>query len=349
MQPFNLKSLRKLYRKIGVDFGSSRLRICTDQEGVVYDQPSCIAIETHTGRVVATGQDALDMSGRLDERISVEWPVRSGVLHDASIARVLLRQALAPLLRTALLYGPEMLVSVPGSSTAAQQQALVELMYALGARQVHTIAQPLAASIGAGVPIADPSGSFLLQLGEGVVETAVVSLGSMVACERSPYAGNFLTRHIRFVLNQELGLQLSEESISKLLREVASLQAGPAGQAGAARELLITGKDAATNRPREVVITAADVQPALQFVVELVEQVIKRCLEDIPAELTVDIIDKGLLLSGGLAQLHALDLHLISSLGMPVSVVDEPETAVIRGIQTALIHLDEFKQSVGYQ
>lgn len=333
---------KKLHRRIGIDFGSSRLRVCTDQDGVVFDQPSCIAIEDSNNRVIAIGDEALEIEGRMQQRLTVHWPVKKGVIYDQKIAQVLLRSAIAPLLRTALLYGPEIMISVPGSATPAQRQAATELIYSLGAREVYTIAQPLAASIGAGVPIADPSGSFVLQLGEGVVETAVVSLGSMVSCQRALYAGDFLKKHLQFVVATELGLQLSGSVVERLLHTTASLQ--PDNPV----EMLVTGKDVGTNSPREMHISSKALSPAVLYVVDEVEGAIKHALEDIPAELTVDIIDKGLLLTGGLARLDGLALYLIRKLGMPVSVVDEPDLAVIGGIQIALVHLNEFKQSLGY-
>ncbi|MEX0896192.1 MAG: rod shape-determining protein [Patescibacteria group bacterium] len=342
MQKPDFSFFKKLYRRIGIDFGSSRLRVCTDQDGVVFDQPSCIAIEDSNDRVIAIGDEALEIQGRMQQRLTVHWPIKKGVIYDQKIAQALLRRTITPLLRTALLYGPEIMVSVPGSASPAQRQATTELMYSLGAREVYTIAQPLAASIGAGVPIADPSGSFILQLGEGVVETAVVSLGSMVSCQRAMYAGDFLKQHMQFVVANELELQLSSSVIEKLLHTTASLQ--PDSRTDA----LVTGKEAGTHSPREIHISSTVLHPAVVYIVDEVEAAIKHTLEDIPAELTVDIIDKGLLLTGGLARLHGLDMFLIQKLGMPVSVVDEPELAVIDGIKIALVHLDEFKQSLGY-
>lgn len=331
----------KFFRKIGLDFGSSRVRVCSDVEGVLLDQPSCIAIDTSSNQVLAVGEEAVAMSGRVDPKISVSWPIRQGVLYDATTAGALLKVLLHPVLRSALLYGPVMMVSVPGSSTENQRDSMSKLLYDLGAREVYTIAQPLAASIGSGVPIADASGSFVLHLGEGVVEAAVISLGTMVECRSNWYGGAFLKLQIKIAVNRSRNLMISQSTSQKLLHKLATTKPDKGG------ELLVTGKDTANRSPTELKINAENIRIPVKEMVRQAEKSIQRLLSQIPPELTVDIIDKGLLLSGGLAQLNDLDSSLIQTLGMPVAVVDEPDLAVIHGIETALQHLDEFKESLG--
>lgn len=331
---------QKFFRKIGLDFGSSRIRVCSETEGILIDQPACIAVDSSSGQVIAVGKDAAAMSGRVDPKIIIHWPIRNGVLYDATTAGALLKVVLQPILRSALLYGPVMMVSVPGGSTENQRESMSSLLYELGAREVYTIAQPLAASIGAGVPIADSSGSFVLHLGEGVVEAAVISLGTMVECQSNWYGGAFLKQQIKLAVNTERKLQISQATAQLLLHSIATVKPDEGG------ELLITGKDAATRSPKEIKISAQTLQVPVASMVKRAERSIQQLLSQIPPELTVDIIDKGLLLSGGLAQLQSLDSYLIQTLGMPVAVIDEPDLAVIKGIETALQHLDEFKESL---
>lgn len=334
--------VKKMFQKVGIDYGSSRIRVCTDLDGLILDQPSCIAVDTHSKQVLAVGDEAATMSGRVDPRIVVQWPIKHGVLHDLTTAAALLKVLLQPVLRSSLLYGPAVMASVPGSSTEAQKESMSALLYEIGAREVYTIAQPLAASIGAGVPIADASGSFILHLGEGLVEAAVISLGTMVECESNIYAGSFLKQHIKLAMSNQRSLDISDAMVSVLMKKVAS------ARKDLVAEHLVTGKELATGNPTEVKVSTSELDAAVSTMVSRAERSIQKLLSQIPAELTVDVIDKGLLLSGGLARLNGLDRYLIQSLGMPVAVVDEPDLAVIHGIETALLHLEEFKESLGY-
>lgn len=333
---------QNIFQKVGIDFGSSRIRVCTDQQGLIVDQPACIAVDSSSNQVIAVGEEAATMRGRVDSRIEIHWPVKNGVLYDATTAGALLKVILQPIFRSALLYGPVVMISVPGSSTQAQKESMTGLLYELGAREVYTIAQPLAASIGAGVPIADASGSFILHLGESLVESAVISLGTMVGCQSNLYAGAFLKQNIKLAISNKKSLDISDTMAASIIKKVASVRREVSA------EQFVTGKELSTGNPQEVKVTKDDVSEAVQMMVSRTERTIQKLLSRIPAELTVDVIDKGLLLSGGLSQLNGLDNHLIQSLGMPVAVVDHPSTAVIEGIETALQHLDEFKESLGY-
>jgi rod shape-determining protein MreB and related proteins len=217
------------------------------------------------------------------------------------------------------------------------------LLYSLGAREAYTIAAPLAASIGAGVPIADASGSFLLHLGAGVVEGSVISLGSLVSHETSRYAGDYLTDRLRYQLKKTAGLVVSRTTAEMVKREIVSIHPQ------ATREKLVAGQDLQTGNPKEVMISAASLLPEMTVVIRRYEELLRQLLSNIPPELTVDVIDKGLLLSGGLAHIHGLEQHFIKTLGIATSVVEEPDLAVINGLGTALEHLDQFVDSLAYQ
>jgi rod shape-determining protein MreB len=332
----------KLFPKIGVDFGSSRIRVCTMDQEVAIDQPSCLAVNTKTKEVLAVGTEALNLQGRIQGLAEVFWPVRQGVVHDPSLALAFLKIVLQPVLRSSFLYTPIIMVSVPASSSQVDRENMTKLFYDLGAREVYTIAQPLAASIGAGVPIADSSGSFLLQMGGEIVEAGVTSLGSLVNHQSSEKGGKYLINQIILELQQTVGLEIGFSEAEKLLHTVASVI--PETN----RQILITGKETKQGNPMELKITAKMLHNVIQPQVEGYRTLLQRLLAKIQPELTIDVIDKGLLLSGGLSELHGLDRYLLQSLGMPVSVVDEPQFTCIRGIQTALNHLDEYTESLGY-
>ena len=336
------KIFSSVVRRIGIDLGSQTVRFWTDTDGIVLEQPCILAVERSTKKVLAVGDDALAMVGRVGEGVVLTRPVVAGRITDLKAAEVLLKAFLQQLVTRLALISPVMMVSVPAQSSTADRLVATRLLYNLGARQVFTISQPLAASIGAGVPIADASGCFLLHLGAGVVESVVVSLGSVVGRQASQYAGSYLERRLQYALKKEYSLSISTRIARKLLQELVTLNKQE-------RSIAITGKDLKTARPKEVMVENTVLQPEVFAVVERYEQLLKELLSDVQPELTVDVIDKGLLLSGGLATIDGFAEYLTNNMGIPVSVVDTPDQAVIAGIGTALEHLELFKESLAYQ
>jgi len=329
--------------RLGLDCGAHRTRLVTPERGIVLDEPSVLAIDIRTNKVLSTGAEAEKMTGRVGDGIGIHWPVAVGEVVDEAFARALLQMFFRQASLRWLFPSPSMMVTTAVNISPAARQSWIDILYALGAGTVNTIAEPLAASIGAGVPIADASGSFLVQLGYDRTEAVVVSLGSIVESVSLSLGGNTLLRWLELELETEKHFSISRERMGHILHHVVSLD--PDAQ----HTLLVTGKDASTKRPREVEITSALLRkPVLKFA-QRVEGAITELLSSIRPELTTDVIDKGFLLSGGLAQLSGLDTWLTERLGVPVSVVEQPAQAAIRGVQTTLENLDEFENSLAYQ
>jgi rod shape-determining protein MreB len=299
-------------------------------------------VEKPGNKVVATGDDALAMIGRVGENVEILQPIVEGRITDLEHSALLIRSFLQQIMKRAIFSSPIMMASVNAGSSMADRLVTTRLLYNLGARGAYTISQPLAASIGAGVPIADSSGCFLLQMGAGTVEAVVVSLGSVVEKQRTEYAGNYLERRLQYVLKNEYRLIIGKTTANELLSKLLTLQ-------NHEKTLAVTGKDLKTNRPTEVLVQNSIIQPEVIRVVTRYEELLKRLLSAVPPELTVDVIDKGLLLSGSLAQIDGLPDFLTLQMGVPVSVVDNPSQAAIDGIGTALEHIELFKQSLAYQ
>jgi rod shape-determining protein MreB and related proteins len=336
-----LSWLPKFTHLIGIDFGTQFTRIWSDSKGMVINEPTVIATDQNN-KVIAVGRDAAEMAGRVTKGITLHQPVQRGRLYDASIAKALLRVWLQEILGIQYLLSPVVMISVPVGATQAAQQAIVELMYDLGAREVFVIAQPLAAAIGAGVPIADASGTLLFQLGAGVVEAAMISLGSVVASQTSDRAGEYIDSRVQFAVKQRHGVIISQHTAEEL-KWSAPVTVGAEGQ------LLVMGQEAGSNAPIEVNVPIATFSLPVQEIAAQYLKLVQKLLSQVPPELTGDVLDKGMLLAGGLAQLPELDQWLTEELGIPVTVVEEPELAVIKGISTALEHRNEFKQSLGYR
>lgn len=331
-----------LVRRIGIDLGTQNIRIWTDRDGMALEQASILAIDQSSKKVLAAGDDALAMVGRVGSNVILVNPVVEGRITDLKAAEILIKTFLQQVIKKSPLYSPFMMMSVNAGSSPAEQLVASRLLYNLGAKEAYTISQPLAASIGAGVPIADASGCFILQMGAGAVEAVVVSLGSLVNSQSSNYAGHYLERRLQFVLKKEYGMTVSMTTVSELLQKLVTLQNRERTQA-------VTGKDIKTDRPKEVLVKSSIILPELQRVVGKYEDLLKKLLSGVQPELTVDVIDKGLLLSGGLSQIDGLPEYLTGQIGVPVSVVDNPSEAAISGIGTALENLELFKQSLAYQ
>ena len=336
------KFLPQMTPLLGIDLGTSRTRIWCQGKGVVIDQPTVIATDTRTQKVIAVGDDAAEMEGRVQSQIELHHPVKKGRIFDHSTVKAMLQIWLQQVLGFRYLFSPVVMVSVPAGCTQASRQAVIKIFYQLGAREVYTVAQPLAAAIGAGVPIADASGTLIFHLGAGVVEAGVISLGSLVHHQSSELAGNYFDELLQKKTLTKYRAKLSLETIRRLKHQLPLLN--PTNQS-----IVAVGQSIKGQAPREIEIKTSDLTAEATQVVEGYGQLVKTLLTKIYPELTADILDKGMLLSGELAQLIGLDNWLAEQLKVPTAVVENPGTVVIEGIKTALENLDDFKQSFDYQ
>lgn len=336
--------LPRLSPRLGLDLGTDRTRIWLQGQGVVVDQPSVLALNEKTGKVVAVGQDAAEMEGRVGTKnsdLQLHHPFVEAKIYDAETAQALLRVWLQKILGWRYLFSPVVMVSVAAASSQASRQAVTEVLHDLGAREVYTMAQPLAAAIGAGVPIADASGTLLCQLGAGVSEAALISLGSLVEFTSTNHAGAALDLKIQQTVQVQDQLKISLATARRLKEKMLLLN-------GSQQTTSVVGQRLADQRPQEVQLRAQDLSPAVTASASQIAELIESLLAATPPELTTDVLDKGVLLSGGLAQLRGLTNYLTAKLGFSVAVIEKPKQAVIQGLGVALDHLSEFKQSLGY-
>jgi rod shape-determining protein MreB len=339
----NWQFLSQLSRKIGIDLGTSYIRIWSDQDGVVVEEPSCLAIDTRLQKVIAVGKEAQEMVGRVHESIQVKYPIRAGQVTDPNLTEAMLRVFLQKIFQHSFFFRPSLMVSIPSGLTEPERLALTEMLFTLGVKEVNFIDQVLAAAIGAGVPIADASGSFLLQMGAGLTEAGIISLGSLVAVESFPKAGDFLDQEIQATLRQASSLQVGTKTAERVKNNLLTLVSGEK------REMVISGQDVIEVAPKEVSVSSEIFQPVLRSVLQKYLTLTKKLFEHIPPELTNDLVDKGILLSGGLSQIPGIESFFVSSLGIPASRIDEPAQAVVKGIAQVLQNLELFRESAGYR
>ena len=341
-------SFPQLTPLIGVDLGTSRTRIwCSgsgsgSSKGVVINEPTLIATDLYSKKVLAVGKDAADMEGRVGKQIKIHHPVKAGKIYDASVVKAMLQAWLQQILGWKYLFNPVFMVSVPSGSTQASRVAVIKLFYQLGAREVYTIAQPLAAAIGAGVPIADASGTLVFHLGAGVMEVGVISLGSLVQFKNSTVAGDYLDSKIKKFILDHYHLKIGDQTVAQLKHRLLLIE--PSKQT-----VVVVGQEMISHAPKEVEVSAEKLAVVANGIFKQQLALCQSLLAKTYPELTTDILDKGMLLSGGLSQLAGLSHWLTGQLRIPVAVVENPDLVVIEGIATALEHLDEFKQSLAYQ
>lgn len=338
----------QLSPKVALDFSAERLRIWADGQ-VMVDEPSLVAIEKRTQKIVGVGTLAAEMRERLSHKITVLAPYRQGTTAEMRAAEELLKFGLGKTLRGQF-FSPVIVAGLPRETDADTTDlspsvtGFAQLLYQLGAKEVIGVERPLAAAIGAGVPVADVSGGLIAVLDEGMSSVGVVALGSVV---ETVTLTDLTQQLVGAVIQQVLAtadLVISIETAEVLLQKIARV-----GSASKMQSLLVAGKAASDGAPKEVIIRAIDLTPALQPWAEGIAQLTMRLLRSTPAELTTDVVTKGLILTGSLANVRGLEDFLVKKLGIPVATAEDPELAVVRGLATITENLADYKQSLAYE
>ena len=323
-------------KRLGIDLGTARIRIAIPHEGIKIDQPSVVALDPREDAVIAAGDDAARMIGRTPETIQIVHPMREGVIDDYLIVEALLRYYISDLGGRLNLVRPEVMVATPAGVTNVEQRAVRDAAEQAGARRpAHLIANPLAAAIGAGLPMGDAQGSLVVDLGAGRSEAAVLSMYGVVVWESARVGGDVIRTAIADYVRRRHNLLIGDTTADDLKHAI-----GSAEPLERSLRTQVRGRDAATGMPRTVALTSNELTPSIQSVLETIIEVIRTTLERTPPELTADVIDRGLMLTGGGAMLHELDKYLSRQTGIPVHIADQPRTAVAMGAAFALENLD---------
>lgn len=359
-------------KRIGVDLGTVNSFVWLQGSGIVLEEPTVVAVALKDRRVVAVGTLAKNMLGRTPGTIIASKPLKYGVIADYAVTEALMRFFLQKVMGRGLLLKPEVMVSVPAGSTQVERRAVLEATLSAGARKAYLLDEPLAAIIGAGIPIAEASGNMVLNVGGGAAEAAVVSLGGVVASKSVRVGGNALDQAIQKYVKKQHGIMIGEmtaeaikiqigsafplssksKSISPSIASETSTLTGtsPATSPATTGASLITatsmavkGRDAIHGMPREIELTNEEVCGAIQRPLNQIVEMVKRVLEEVPPELASDIIDKGLMMTGGASQLTGLDKRIADEVGIPVSIAEDPLHCVIKGIGVVLDDLDTYR------
>jgi rod shape-determining protein MreB len=328
-------------KKIGIDLGTTNVLVYVPKKGIVVNEPSVVAISKGDGKVLAVGLEAKDMIGRTPDTIVADRPLKDGVIANYKTTEAMIRYFINKAFGGVRLLRPEVMVAVPGGITSTERRAVIDATIAAGARAAYIIKEPVVAAIGADIPIGAASGHMIIDIGGGTAEIAVIALGGIVSSGSVRIGGNKFDQSIVEYIRHKYNLAIGERSAEEI-----KIAVGSALFMDKPLTTQIKGRDMVTGLPRIVTVSSDDTTEALQHDLELLVSAIKEVLHKTPPELSADVMDKGIILSGGSAQLRNLDELVAQSTGVPTYVADEPMLCVAKGTGIALENLESYKRSI---
>ena len=325
-------------KDIGIDLGTANILVSLKQRGIILKEPSVVAIENETGAIIATGIEAKEMIGKTPERINAIRPMKDGVIADFTATQLMLKNIMKKVNKRHNLGRPRVVVGVPSGITEVEKRAVEESVLQAGAKEVYLIEEPMAAAIGASLDVGEPSGSMIVDIGGGTTEVAVISLGGIVVSNSLRIAGDELDEDIENYLKRKFNLAIGETTAEEIKIEI-----------GCAYPLMtelskeVKGRDLGTGLPKNIVITSAQVEEAINESIYKIVDAVKGALEKTPPELASDIVEKGIVLAGGGALLKNFDKLLSKETGMMVYIAEEPLDCVVRGTEKTLEDIERLR------
>ena len=336
MKLFSLTS-----RDIGMDLGTSNILITIRDKGIVLNEPSVVAIDRRTGRIVATGYEAKEMLGRTPEQIRAVRPMKEGVIADFTATGLMIKNIISKVCKRYNIVRPRVVVGVPSGITEVEERAVQEAVAQSGAREVFLIEEPMAAAIGAGLDVAEPNGNMVLDIGGGTTEVAVVSLGGIVIADSIKIAGDVLDNDIIDYVKNNLNLAIGETTAEQI-----KIELGCATPLVTKKSLEIRGRDLNNGLPENRTITSDDVLEALAPSIEKIVDLVKATLEKTPPELASDIVERGITLTGGGALIKNIDMLISQKTDIPVYVADKPLDCVVQGTGKTIEDMDKLRTAL---
>lgn len=328
-------------KRIGIDLGTTYTLVHLPKRGIVINEPSVVAVSVDDKKILAVGNEAKDMLGRTPDSIIAVKPLKDGVIADYRTTEAMLRYFINKTLGGMRLFRPEVMVAVPAGISSTERRAVSEATIAAGAKAAYIIKEPIAAAIGADIPIGSASGHMIIDIGGGTSEMAVISLGGIVTSTSVRVGGNKFDDAILEFIRRKYNLAIGERTA-----EEVKINIGSALYLEDKLSMEIRGRDIITGLPRSITVTSNDVTESLQNELEAIINAAKKILHETPPELAADIMDKGMVLSGGSSLLRNIDQLLSRTTGVPAYVADEALLCVAKGTGIALENLDSYKRSI---
>lgn len=327
---------RRFGKNIGIDLGTANTLVLVEGRGIVINEPSVVAIDRDTNEIFAVGNKAKEMVGRTPGNIIAIRPLKDGVIADFEVTERLLRDFLNKATRRSRFRRPRVVISVPSGVTEVEKRAVIDAALSAGAKDARVIEEPMAAAIGAGLPVQEPTGTMIVDIGGGTTEVAVISLGGIVSHRSIRVAGDEMDESIVQYIRRSYNLLIGERTAEKIKAEIGCALLDGRDEL----TMEVRGRDLVTGLPKTVVVSSSEIYKALEEPVQAILDAVKVTLERTPPELAADIMDRGIMMAGGGSLLQGLDELLMRETGMPVHICEHPLTAVVEGAGQALRHFD---------
>lgn len=333
-----LKFLQFGSKDIGIDLGTANILMTIRGKGIVLKEPSVVAIDKKTGEIKATGFEAKEMLGRTPETIKAVRPMKDGVIADFTATCLMLKNMMKKVCTRYNVARPRVVVGVPSGITEVEERAVEETIMQAGAKEVYLLEEPMAAAVGAGINVAEPSGSMVVDIGGGTTEVAVISLGGIVVSNSLRIAGDELNEDIINYIKKEKNLTIGETTAEEI-----KIQIGCALPLMTDAHMEIRGRDLNSGLPRNIIINSSEVMIAMEESIYKIVDTVKQTLEKTPPELAADLVEKGIYLTGGGALIQNLDKLLAEETNMPVFIAESPLDCVVNGTGKTLEDLEKLK------
>jgi rod shape-determining protein MreB and related proteins len=328
-------------RKIGIDLGTANTLVFVPGKGVVVNEPSVVAISIFENEVLAVGNQAKEMLGRTPDTIVASRPLKDGVIADYRVTEAMLKYFINKVGGKVRLFRPEVMISIPAGITSTERRAVIDAAIKAGAKAAYIVKEPLLAAIGAGIPVHSAQGNMIINIGGGTSEIAVISLGGVVAAHSARVGGNKLDQAISDYIKRKYGLAIGERTAEEI-----KINIGSAIALVKEEYMEVRGRDLMGGLPKMIKISSNEITEAIQDELREIINAIKKVFQETPPELAADVIDKGMVLSGGTANLRNIDQLISKTIGVPCYVAEDPLYCVIRGIGKALDNLEIYKRTI---
>lgn len=328
-------------KRIGIDLGTTYTLVYLPKRGIVINEPSVVAISIDDNKILAVGNEAKDMLGRTPDTIRAVQPLKDGVIADYRTTEAMVRYFINKTIGGMRFFRPEVMVSVPAGISSTERRAVIEATISAGAKAAYIIKEPVAAAIGADIPIGSATGHMVIDVGGGTAEMAVISLGGVVSSTSVRVGGNKFDAAILEFVRKKYNLAIGERTAEEI-----KINIGSALYMEDKLYMEIRGRDIVTGLPRSITVSSDDVTEAIQNELEAIVVAAKRVLHTTPPELAADIMDKGIILTGGSALLRNIDQLIARTTGVPAYVADDALLCVVKGTGIALDNLDSYKRSI---
>lgn len=328
-------------KRIAIDLGTANTLVYVPKKGIVANEPSVVAVSVDDNRIVAIGNEAREMLGRTPDIITASKPLKDGVIADYRITQAMLRHFIDKVSGSFRLGRPELMISVPAGVTSTERRAVIDAASAAGAKRTYIIREPVAAAIGAGVPIAAPAGNLVVDIGGGTTEVAIISLGGIVAQNSVRVGGDKIDQAIADYVRKKYSLVVGDQTAEDIKKEI-----GSALPLDKPMTMQIRGRDMVAGLPKTITLNSTEITEAMSDSLDEIILAVRAVLEQTPPELSSDIIDRGMVMTGGGALLRNIDKLMTKVTGVPSYVAEEPLLCVAKGTGIALENLDDYMRSV---